>query len=311
MCQGIAKNTRRTYDTAQRHFIDFCYRSGQLSPSGSPCPAAEWTLMSLATDLAKSHHENTVKVYLAGVRSLHIEQGFQNPFENRPRLARVIRGIKRLRSNPTAERLPVTIEVLRTLRRALCVANYDEALFWAATCFGFFGFLRCGEFTVPAANQFDENLHLCLKDVSVDSHTRPSYMLARIRSSKTDPYRKGFTLRLGPTGADVCAVRAVTQYLHLRGSNPGPLFMRKDGAPLTRATYSAWLKEIGVRAGLKGNYSGHSLRIGAATTAAQVGIPDHLIKTLGRWESNAYELYVRTPTQVLDRTISLLANART
>ena len=38
-------------------------------------------------------------------------------------------------------------------------------------------------------------------------------------------------------------------------------------------------------------YSGHSFRIGAATTAAVVGIEDSLIRTLGRWESAAYLLY--------------------
>ena len=29
---------------------------------------------------------------------------------------------------------------------------------------------------------------------------------------------------------------------------------------------------------------------GAATTASQCGIPDHLIKTIGRWTSDAYQL---------------------
>ena len=42
------------------------------------------------------------------------------------------------------------------------------------------------------------------------------------------------------------------------------------------------------------NYAGHSFRIGAATTAAQKGLQDSLIKTLGRWESAAYTSYIRT-----------------
>jgi len=41
-------------------------------------------------------------------------------------------------------------------------------------------------------------------------------------------------------------------------------------------------------------YVGHSFRIGAANTAAQCGMEDSLIKTLGRWESSAYVRYIRT-----------------
>ena len=46
-------------------------------------------------------------------------------------------------------------------------------------------------------------------------------------------------------------------------------------------------------------YAGHSFRIGAATTASKRGIPDATIKMLGRWESSAYTLYVRTPRESL------------
>ena len=53
--------------------------------------------------------------------------------------------------------------------------------------------------------------------------------------------------------------------------------------------------------------SGHSFRIGAATMAAAAGIPNHLIKTLGRWESSAYLLYVRTPRESLAAVSARLA----
>ena len=76
--------------------------------------------------------------------------------------------------------------------------------------------------------------------------------------------------------------------------------MHKTGLPLTRETLVAWLKSALARLGIEGNYSGHSFRIGAANTAATVGIPDHLIKTMGRWLSDAYQLYIHTPSIILD-----------
>ena len=43
------------------------------------------------------------------------------------------------------------------------------------------------------------------------------------------------------------------------------------------------------------HYSGHSFRIGAATTAAECGLQDSMIKAVERWESSAYQVYVRMP----------------
>ena len=54
-----------------------------------------------------------------------------------------------------------------------------------------------------------------------------------------------------------------------------------------------------VSARIPGNFSSHSFRIGAATVAARNGVPDHLIQSMGRWSSNAYQLYIRTPSDAL------------
>ena len=53
-------------------------------------------------------------------------------------------------------------------------------------------------------------------------------------------------------------------------------------------------------------YAGHSFRIGAATSAASKGINDSTIKLLGRWESEAYQIYIRTPRDALARFSAVL-----
>ena len=42
-----------------------------------------------------------------------------------------------------------------------------------------------------------------------------------------------------------------------------------------------------------------TVRIGAATTAAAVGLPPWLIKTLGRWSSDCYERYIKSPQPLI------------
>ena len=46
-------------------------------------------------------------------------------------------------------------------------------------------------------------------------------------------------------------------------------------------------------------YADHSFRIGAATTVAEWGIADSVIKMMGYWDSSAYQLYVRASCQLL------------
>ena len=93
---------------------------------------------------------------------------------------------------------------------------------------------------------------------------------------------------------------AILAYVAARPRGSGPLFLFKDGSFLTRDKLVAAVRLALQHAGMNASqYSGHSFRIGAATTAAQVGIEDSVVKMLGRWESSAYQRYIRTPRDTL------------
>ena len=83
------------------------------------------------------------------------------------------------------------------------------------------------------------------------------------------------------------------------GDAPGPLFLFQSGQPLSHSVLTDWLQQIMVSARIPGNFSSHSFCIGAATVAARNGVPDHLIESMGRWSSNAYQLYIRTLSDAL------------
>ena len=227
-----------------------------------------------------------------------------------PKLELVVRGLKREQAgSPSKPRLPITPAILRQVHSLLKDSrDWDNIMMWAVMCLCFFGFLRSGEVVAPDDSNFDPAQHLSFRDITVDSLTCPSCLSVKIKQSKTDPFRVGVTVIVGRTREDLCPIAAVLAYMTIRGSGGGPLFYFKDGRCLTRQRLVSKLREILQRSGIDHQkYSGHSFCIGVATTAASWGVQDSLIKTIGHWESVAYQLYVRTPREQLVAVTSTLA----
>lgn len=188
-----------------------------------------------------------------------------------------------------------------TVSTTLCFGPRVAAVF-------FFGFLRSGEITVRAAGEYDPQADLSFGDVTLNHRENPTVAQIRIKASKTDPFRKGVNIYMGATGNDLCPVTAIAAYLAVRRS--APFFQLEGGRPLTREAFVERVRAALTVAGLNASqFAGHSFRSGAATTAAERGIEDSLIKILGRWKSSAYLLYLKIPPERLAGLSSALASS--
>lgn len=252
----------------------------------------------------------TIRSYLSAVRHLQISRGLADPsLSGFCQLEYVLKGIRRGGAAlPKRHRLPITTEILRLIHRkwsqeAVC---YDRVMLWAAFNLGFFGFLRAAEFTCNPTS--DPSLWLAVADVQVDSHLNPQCISVHLKHSKTDPFGAGVVLFLGATGCELCPVVSMLAFLAIRHPSPGPLFVFQDGSLLSRNRLVAALRQVLSSVGIRVSpFSGHSFRIGAATTAAKAGISDSMIKTLGRWKSTAFMSYIRTPRESLTSISGTLA----
>ena len=260
----------------------------------------------------------TIKCYLSGIHFSQIQLGLGDPFKDKsmPLLDYLLQGIKHVQARagePPKPRLPITPDILVHQKNLWLrpPVNPDYIMLWAAACTGFFGFLRAGEFTVPSVGDYDPEVHLSIGDIALDSHSDPSLIRIRIKQSKTDPFRQGADIFVGATKADICPVQALVNYIAVRGTTPGPLFVFRSGTPLTRSALVTYVQAALKLAGMSPEaYTGHSFRIGAATTAAKCGVEDSLIQTLGRWKSTAYLAYIKIPPQQLAAVGQLLVTDR-
>lgn len=256
---------------------------------------------------------STINSYLSALRHLHIIHDMPEPQQaSWPKFLLVKRGIRKEKatSHRQKPRLPITPDILRQIK-ALWSAKPiqpDTVMLWAASCLCFFGFFRLGEITCSSPSTVKSHQELLIADLAVDNHSCPTFISVNLKQSKTDQFRRGARVIVGRTYDDLCPVAALLQYISIRGPQPGPLFSFSDGKFLTRQLFVPRIREALAALGLaSSHYAGHSFRIGAASTAAKANIEDSMIQTLGRWESNAFLSYIRTPPALiakLARTLS-------
>ena len=247
----------------------------------------------------------TIKVYIAGLRLGHILRGLPDPTQD-PVLAYTIRGIKRQQGDQPRTRLPITISILHRLKSQLqdhpmCLV--DKRMLWAAFCTAFYGFLRSAEFTCKLEKNFDPDQALLRRDAKLQA----SGVLLELKTSKTDPFRHGITVLLAQTSTSTCPLSALSKYLAMTPDRSAdlPLFQFASGDFLTRAALTRIIRDL-----LKSNdYASHSFRIGAATSAAGAGIPEWLIQVLGRWSSQCYQSYIKTPRATIQAALGRMAKS--
>ena len=74
------------------------------------------------------------------------------------------------------------------------------------------------------------------------------------------------------------------------------LFNLSDQRPVSKISLVSFISHLPRLVSIDpSHYSGHSFRIEGATSASIAGLTDYEIKLLGRWNSDSYERYTRSP----------------
>ena len=241
-----------------------------------------------------------MKLYLCGIKSYQLDLGIECTAFADPRLERTLQGIKRDHQEPQLrERTPLTHPVLLVMLNRLTQLDYDDIVLQAAFSLAFAGFLRVGEFTY---RHIDLDLGPALRNWFLTKnsiHIPPGgdYMELTLPASKTDPFRHRIQLTITATNDIGCLVSAMRKLIQIDTHRHSHALLCCIGLleqqPFTREYVVRKLQQIAITSGLgRAAWNGHSFRRGAASWAAEVGIPEPQIQILGRWRSDAYKSYI-------------------
>ena len=287
MQSGIRASTKRTYSSVQRQFTDFCN-----TYSLCPVPATEVTLLLYITHLNKKALAHaSVLVHLAAIRNLHIESGFGGPNIQCPQIKQALRAVKEWGPKPVAKS-PIKLQLLMDMWVSLTGTSH-ELLWKAVLAVAFYGGLRASEY---AATQAKSDSYPRISAVQYKRQQGHIIMYFTVTQTKTSA--SGIVIPYGCAGHAVCAVCAVKDYLNLRCKHSqvephDPLFLY-NGKPVAKSDVDHLIKSLVKIQGLPiQEYTTHSLRAGAASTAAEAGFKDWEVQNLGGWRSNVYQSYIR------------------
>jgi len=267
-----ANNTVRAYKSDFNDFGEFCTQNGFKSLPSEPKIVSLYLTHLSTRDIKMS----TLKRRLVSIGVIHKLKGHYLDTKH-PIIIENIMGIKRRKGSVQKGKKPLLINNLREIINVIDKFNKDQDLKRlrdrSIILIGFSGGFRRNEIVSVDCDDLDfvnEGLKINLK------------------RSKTDQFGEGF-LKAIPyfDNAQYCPVLSLKNWIEISNINSGPLFRRFSRGSklsknrLTDQTVALLIKKYLKLAGIDSkNYSGHSLRSGFATSAAESGAEERSIMAM-------------------------------
>jgi hypothetical protein len=301
---GLAKGTRDSYKTSQEQYKLYV---AEYFPGTPPWPATETLICSFAAYRLEGLGPDSrlkgasLEKYITGLRSYHIDRMWPTDIFTSETLKRIVRGSYELYGRSKKLRLPITRDILAAITTATPQTIEDLNL---QTCFllSFAAFLRMGEVTYeakdsPRSSWFFETkvTRSCIKFSQNNDHVR-----LHLKRSKTDIKNEGTTILVAAIDSPLCPVKALLQLFNLDPQQPNAPLFSFSGQPFTKDRVHRKLNDLLQSNGIDPrDYTLHSFRKGAAQHAKDSGMRDDQIQALGRWTSQAFQVYFKTSAATL------------
>ena len=224
------------------------------------------------------------------------------------RVKDILKGVARcIEQPPPKERHGVSPSDLALSWSVVLPGHSARDCMWrAATAFGVAALARGVEFAIDTGRGevWEESEHVHAGDVQEFRRGGVTHVRLKMRKRKDLKCLRGkhAVVVLAGGGRYFDAVRELQQWLRLRRqlglADTLPLFCHADGTSISVNELRDMVKLLMASIGRDPTlYGAHSLRIGGATAALAAGVSPQLIRLMGRWSSDVYEIYCRMSLQ--------------
>lgn len=312
-----SENTRSTYGSGLLAFHVWCDHARISEQERAPASGA--TINLFISAMAGGFAKDTVTNYLAGVRAWHILHYI--PWEvDQLQYQTILKALDSVTppSSRRAKRKPCTVEHLLSIRSALDISQPLGAAIWACATSLFYGIARLGELTVPNREAFVPGNFVEISNVSEDSD-RNGFQTTTIRipftkSSRAKGNSKGEDIFWAKQNNDTDPKFALDNHIAVNNPESGEhLFSysmpSQPRRPLTRHVFLVEITRALRKAGRE-QIKGHSFRIGGTLEYLLRNVPFEVVKSQGRWASDAFRVYLREHARVMAPFVQDIPNLR-
>jgi hypothetical protein len=272
-------------------------------PETQRCPADTLTILTFISSCAGSYSGKTLANYVYAVRAWHTLHG--QPWKmQHEELKAALDGAMVLTpaSSKRAKREPFTIDLILSIRSHLDLISPLDAAVYACLTSTFYSLSRLGELTVNALKAFRPDKHVKRSDVTLDMEDRNGLCVTKIFLPRTKVSSSGEDIYWAQQADATDPKTALLHHFAVNDPAPGQhLFAWKHSngsRPLTHRAFLKRIEEIAKNIGIT-NVKGHGLRIGGTLEYLLRGIPFDVVKSMGRWSSDSFTLYLRKHAMIM------------
>lgn len=315
--QSKSFETHKGYESHLNMYIKYCLHYGLV-----PFPYHKTRKLVYSAFRARHVSISTVKKDNTVLEYYNAKYGYPKDTTDNEMYHKMMEGIKKCYGAYDRDpRIPILWEDLAKMKKYFDLSKYDSLVIYTS-------FVVASQACLRVEELYPNTVHVSAHSIERSSirtlfgrnftikfndDDTVAYIILTLRATKNDKRKKPIPIAMGFGKWPVAPVQLMLQYLkkrmelseklpRLTFSPTAPLFQLYNGQVLTQQVARKSLKYAAKKLGMPvDRVTLYGFRYGTATSLARRNVDPSVIKTVGRWHTDAYKCYVKMdPRDIVD-----------